>query len=54
MSITNSAFIRRKINEVAHAALPKSKGDAATKVAETQMEFAKSKAQSAALLRFID
>lgn len=54
VSITSSAFIRRKINEVAHAALPKSKGDTATKLAETQMEAAKEKAQSAALLRFID
>jgi len=41
MSVTSSAFIRRKINEAAHAALPKSKGDTATKLAETQMEFAK-------------
>lgn len=41
LSVTSSAVIRRKINEVAHAALPKSKGDTATKMAETQMEFAK-------------
>jgi len=38
--MTSSDFIRRKIKETAHAILPKSKGDAATKIAETQMSHA--------------
>ena len=34
VSVTSSAFIRRKINETAHAILPKSNGDLAIKNAE--------------------
>ena len=51
-SITSS-LIRRRINDAAHSVLPKHKGDAATKLAETQMTSAQLKAKNAAIDRLI-
>ncbi len=47
-------MIRRKIKEVAYTAIPKTRGDTGSRVAETLLDQAKQKAQSAALIRFID